>query len=109
MNRRSWLRTAAGLLVAPYVVRAESLMPVRRLVTTDYFVEVFGPEGRVARQFIDPFVAGEAHLFMPEPCTPYRVRMVDSSGLRLWLRNGAGSEIVYGNHVRVSWEAPPGA
>lgn len=31
MNRRNWLRNAAGLLLAPAVVRAESLMPVRRL------------------------------------------------------------------------------
>lgn len=31
MNRRSWLKTAAGLLVAPAIVRAESLMPVRRI------------------------------------------------------------------------------
>ncbi|MFN8758817.1 MAG: hypothetical protein ACK5XA_08415 [Tagaea sp.] len=38
MNRRSWLRTAAGLLVAPAIVRAESLMPVRRIVVpgSDY-------------------------------------------------------------------------
>lgn len=32
MNRRSWLKTAAGLLVAPAVVRAESLMRVRPVV-----------------------------------------------------------------------------
>ncbi len=30
MNRRTWLRTAAGLLAAPAVVRAESLMRMRR-------------------------------------------------------------------------------
>lgn len=38
MNRRSWLRTAAGLLVAPAIVRAESLMRVRPIVVpgSDY-------------------------------------------------------------------------
>lgn len=34
MNRRSFLRTAAGLLVAPWVVKAENLMPVRPLIWT---------------------------------------------------------------------------
>lgn len=29
MNRRSWLKTAAGILAAPAVVRAESIMRVR--------------------------------------------------------------------------------
>lgn len=32
MNRRSWLRTAAGILVAPAIVRAESIMRVRPVV-----------------------------------------------------------------------------
>lgn len=31
MDRRSWLKTAAGLLVAPAIVRAESIMRVRPL------------------------------------------------------------------------------
>ena len=33
MNRRNWLKTTAGLLVAaPFVVRAESIMRVRPVV-----------------------------------------------------------------------------
>lgn len=32
MNRRTWLRTAGGILAAPAVVRAESIMRVRPVV-----------------------------------------------------------------------------
>ena len=32
MNRRNLVKTTAGLLVAPWVVKAESLMPVKSLV-----------------------------------------------------------------------------
>lgn len=32
MNRRAWLRTAGGILAAPAIVRAESIMRVRPVV-----------------------------------------------------------------------------
>ena len=32
MNRRNWLKTAAGILVAPAIVRAESIMRVRPII-----------------------------------------------------------------------------
>lgn len=100
MNRRSWLKTTAGLLLAPAVVRAESLMPVRQLIVPTYVLEVFGTNGLAHRTMIDPAKPGRYdRTFMEIDRYRVRIRRVNGSEMA-WVRDDG---LNLGNTIRVDW------
>lgn len=86
MNRRNFLRSAAGLLIpAPFVVQAKNLMPVKQLaIPACYLHYLYEPypmagdllEG-VARFFPDASGGADLTVRLARGCRPYHAMVSD--------------------------------